>query len=247
MKKLSIFIGISVFSAILLANNVADTRISFYTEGPDRYSDGTVVLDGESYALVWSKDGQFDGFTASGRSVDAQDKVLLIAPIAKGGRCPSVLFQVPVAQAEELAGGEYAVYLLDTRISSGESVQPGSSSGVVNAYGSATENVPASSTPTGVTVPELENTPKGQVASTPVGWSGVDTPLFIKAIRVEEEKVFLTVENRKGFMRVSYGADLLSPNLNTPAVETSGESEDVVLEAGKTGEKSFYRVIHTGN
>lgn len=71
MKKLSIFIGISIFSAMLFANNVADTRISFYTEGPDRYSDGTVVLDGESYALVWSKDGQFDGFTASGRSVDA--------------------------------------------------------------------------------------------------------------------------------------------------------------------------------
>jgi len=241
-EKISIFISISIFSAMLFANNIADTRISFHTEGPDRYSDGTVVLDGESYALVWSKDGQFDGFTASGGCVDAQDKVLLIAPIAKGGRCPSVLFQVPVAQAEELAGGKYAVYLLDTRVIDGGDLTP--DNGNINAYGAATEPLPSDGPTAGEIARETVNTPKGQVASIPA-FGG--EKLFIKAIRVEEEKVFLTVENRKGFMRVSYGADLISPNLNTPAVETSGESEDVVLKAGKTGEKSFYRVIHTGN
>ena len=44
-----------------------DTLIAFSTKGPDRYADGTTVLDGECYALVWSIDGNFDGFSADGR------------------------------------------------------------------------------------------------------------------------------------------------------------------------------------
>lgn len=81
--------------AVAFANSVSDARLSFSTKGPDRYADGSVVLDGECYALVWSKDGNFDGFAANGECIDDCDRIVLIAPIAKDGRCPSVLFQIP--------------------------------------------------------------------------------------------------------------------------------------------------------
>lgn len=68
------------------AGNAADTLITFSTcgAGPDRYADGEAVMDGECYALVWSKDGVFEGLQADGVPVDANDKVVLVAPKVGG-------------------------------------------------------------------------------------------------------------------------------------------------------------------
>ena len=114
MKKLMIALGVAglAFAASAAVN---DTLISFSTPGPDTYKDGTVVQDGECYALVWSADGVFEGVKADGTPVDANDQVVLVAPIAKDGKCPAMLFQVDAAKATTLAGGTYGVYLLDTR------------------------------------------------------------------------------------------------------------------------------------
>ena len=94
---------------------VNDTLITFSTPGVDTYKDGTAVLDGECYALVWSADGAFEGVKADGTPVDANDQVVLVAPVAKDGKCPELVYQVDAATAKALAGGQYAVYLLDTR------------------------------------------------------------------------------------------------------------------------------------
>ena len=107
------------FVGSAFANGVDDARVSFSTKGPDCYADGSVVMDGECYALIWSKDGNFNGFDANGECIDPEDKIVLLAPVAKNGRCPPVLFQIPAAEAENLKNGQYAVYLLDTRVSSG--------------------------------------------------------------------------------------------------------------------------------
>ena len=45
--------------------------IGFSTKGPDRSADGTPVLDGEVYALVWTRSGTaFAGFNVDGTLVD---------------------------------------------------------------------------------------------------------------------------------------------------------------------------------
>lgn len=113
MKKLMTVLCAGLAFAAMAAVN--DTLISFSTPGPDTYKDGTAVQDGECYALVWSADGVFEGVKADGTPVDANDQVVLVAPVAKGGKCPALLFQVDAEKAATLADGKYGVYLLDTR------------------------------------------------------------------------------------------------------------------------------------
>lgn len=116
------FAKISLFSAVILAAcgafaDAANTLITFSTPGPDTYADGATVKDGEIYALVWSADGKFEGFTAEGDAADPADKVIFKAPLAKDGHCGLTLFQIDSKVAP--VGGEYAVYLLDTRAGNG--------------------------------------------------------------------------------------------------------------------------------
>lgn len=62
---------------------ITDYVATFSTPGPDRYADGTVVADGECYALVWSPKGStFAGFSADGTTVSSADCVVLAAPLA---------------------------------------------------------------------------------------------------------------------------------------------------------------------
>ena len=120
MKKIMAMLGVAGLAVASYAA-VNDTLITFSTPGPDVYGDGTAVLPGECYALVWSADGVFDGINADGSTVDANDKVVLVADIAKqdaagNGYCPLVVYQVDAELAKTLEGGQYAVYLLDTRV-----------------------------------------------------------------------------------------------------------------------------------
>lgn len=114
MKKLLMVLGIAGLS-FAAVGAVNDTLITFSTPGPDTYKDGTVVQDGECYALVWSADGVFEGVKADGTPVDANDQVVLVASVAKDGKCPPLVYQVDAEKAKSLAGGVYGVYLLDTR------------------------------------------------------------------------------------------------------------------------------------
>ena len=128
-------------SPLFAAQN--DTLISFSTNGPDKYMDGSQVLDGECYALVWTPSGEtFGGFAADGSLVKSTDKLVLAAGLAKGGCCPMTLFEVDAAVADQYKNGEFAVYLVDTRVkgAAGEvSVgMSGTKIGLVNAAGLAT-------------------------------------------------------------------------------------------------------------
>ena len=99
---------------------MTDKVLRFSTPGKDRYADGSVVRDGECYALVWSPAGaSFSGFNADGTATSPADRVVLAAPLAKDGRCRDAIFQIPAAEYAELAGGEWAVCLVDTRLMNG--------------------------------------------------------------------------------------------------------------------------------
>lgn len=116
IKKIFALAAVSTMASFAFAD-AANTLITFSTPGPDKYADGETVKDGEIYALVWSTDGKFDGFTAEGEAADPADKVIFKAPLAKDGRCGLTLFQIDSKVAPQ--GGEYAVYLLDTRAGNG--------------------------------------------------------------------------------------------------------------------------------
>ena len=113
MKKLVSMVSMLAAGA-LFAIPVPDVDcITFSTAGTDTYDDGvTTVLDGECYALVWSADGVFEGIKADATPVDANDKVVYIGALAKGGKCQTVVFQIADGFVD---GGQFDVFLLDTR------------------------------------------------------------------------------------------------------------------------------------
>ena len=95
---------------------VDNVAITFSTPGPDTYRDGRTVLDGECYALVWTPTGAaFGGIAADGAAV-SPSKLVLKAPVAKGGRCPRILFEIDENYVKaNCPGGTWNVVLLDTR------------------------------------------------------------------------------------------------------------------------------------
>lgn len=111
MKKLLTAASVLASALALQAIDVKYSAVTFSTQGPDKYADGTTVLDGEVYAIVWSADG-FDGFNADGSLVDANDKLVAALPFAEGGRCPDTVLNVAEGLYE---GGSFGLYLLDTR------------------------------------------------------------------------------------------------------------------------------------
>ena len=117
MKKLTLMMGVAGLALASLAA-VNDTLISFSTPGPDTYLDGTEVRDGECYALVWTEGAQFGGINTDGTCVNEDDAIVLLAPLAKNGKCPPVVFEIDSAvyAAKNYAKGKFGVYLLDTRV-----------------------------------------------------------------------------------------------------------------------------------
>lgn len=109
-----------VTCAVCAFGSIQDKLARFSTPGPDRYADGSIVRDGECYALVWSPKGAtFAGFNADGTAISANDRVVFAAPLALEGKCRDSLFQIPADEYAELEGGEWAVCLVDTRMANG--------------------------------------------------------------------------------------------------------------------------------
>ena len=249
MKKLVTMIGVAGLAFAATAA-IDDALLSFSTVGPDKYSDGTTVLDGECYALVWTKNGAtFGGIAADGTAVSETDEIVLVAPVAQGGRCPNVLFQIDSATADRLADGTYGVYLLDTRVTADGTTKPaGVKNGklnLVNGYGLATEATKVGkATAGGVTTAAEKETEGGQaVAAGAAAPKDVAQPK-ITSIKIEGEYVRLTVQNLPGFMRVSSGADVSANDAQGAAQETDGKTDEVILYAPKAaGTSGFFKVI----
>lgn len=242
-----ILTALTVFAAACAHSaSVDDVCIAFSTKGPDCYADGTRVLDGECYALVWTRDGVFEGFSADGECTDANDRIVLVAPVAKDGRCPEILFQVSKEDAESLDGGKYAVYLLDTRVASGSVVKPrGTANGkieLMNGYGAVTATLAFDKEANLNVATENESLDGGQVASGVSKAPDCRQPK-IKNVDIKGDKVYLTVENLPGFMRVQGGKDVKTFDTTGFAMATDGESGEVILVAPKKGASGFYKVI----
>lgn len=232
----------SVLFANLYANSVEDSAIVFSTVGPDKYADGSTVLDGELYALVWTKDGVFEGFSADGKANDEKDKILIVAPLAKNGRCPKVMFQIPAADAVEY--GKYDVFLMDTRVvaASGVVTPRGAANGeakLVNGFGRVPAKIVLSDGSSKAEEAAVANLNSAAPKNT--------RQPRVKAMRIEGDEVVLTVENIPGYMRVQSGRDASTADLTGVALETPASGDTVTIKAPKVGESGFYRVIHNGS
>ena len=249
MKKLMTIIGV-VGLAFAATAAIDDALLAFSTVGPDKYADGTTVLDGECYALVWTQNGAtFGGIAADGTAVAETDKIVLVAPVAKGGRCPNVLFQIDSAMADALADGTYGVYLLDTRVVADGVTKPaGVKNGkpsLVNGYGLATEATKVGKATAGgaMTAVEKETAGGQAVAAGAAAPKGVKQP-NITSLKIEGDYVKLTVQNLPGFMRVSSGANVSADDTQGAAQATDGKSNEVILYAPKAaGGSGFFKVI----
>lgn len=119
MKMNKIFaLAALVFSASGAFADAANVLVSFSTTA-DFYADGKPVADGEWYALCWS-DGVFDGLKLDCTPVDANDKVCIVASLAKGGKCPFTIFQIDSKSDKCQRSGTYTVVMLDTRGTNGK-------------------------------------------------------------------------------------------------------------------------------
>lgn len=223
-KKLAV-IGVVCAVAYGALADAANTLISFSSEGPDKYADGTVVLDGEWYALVWSKDGVFEGVTTACKPVDPNDAVVLVAPLATGGHCPFVVFQIDSKSADARANGVYAVYLLDTRSADRKSVAAKGADGrpdLVNAaVGQAAYAATGSSVGGSVAVSEKLSAPWAESEVV-----GTDVAPTIKAIVIENAKVKLTVANMLPGVKYNVKMGAAPDSLSAYALEVPKTSKD---------------------
>ena len=239
MKKL-LFVAMMLAAGICLAA-ANDTILTFSTQGPDTYGDGSTVLDGERYALVWVKDGAaFAGLTADCKPLADTTKVIAVAPLAKGGRCPETVFEIDADYAETLKGGSFALYLLDTRVENGKlaSASRRDADGTaelptsVNAVGQASGSTSPSTSPS--------TSSASAVALATVGvYTEVDAPT-IATMEVKGEKIELKVsgmvENHDYF--VVPGS---SPSDFMPALATRPEGDTFTFDAPK--DAPFFKVI----
>ena len=239
MKKIMFALGVIGLSVAAVAA-VNDTLLMFSTQGPDKYADGTQVLDGECYALCYVTDAAAFAIKGDGTAA-AGGEVLLTAPVAKDGRCPNLLYVVDAAKADSLAGGAYGVYLLDTRVPKAEGgytvagVENGKAK-VVNGAGAVAEG--------GTTGAEATDTiaqlPAAAASGAVTALSVIDQPK-ITAIKVDGANIKLTVADLSpaADYQVTTGADVA--DVSKPVASTvDGSTFTVSKDAGK-----FFKVIGT--
>ena len=237
--------------ALVAATAVAapgDLAFRFSSVGPDTYADGSEVLPGECYALVWTRDGAtFAGFAADGTAANPADSaVLMLAPVAAKGpngmRCPPVLFQLDAELAAPyVSGGALTVCLVDTRLAGNAALAGLNADGapkLVNAWGT----VPGATVSSSGFAAAAEGTMgAGDVSAVPEG-----TPQpRITAIRKVGDKAYLTVAGTVPYLQYNAAA------AETPSAVWDGANaaeapkngvvgEDVILVVPAKGEKAFY-------
>ena len=227
------FIALCALGATRLWADASNLMISFSTVGPDKYANGSVVKDGEWYVLTWSK-GVFAGFNADLTPVNPEDKVLLAAPLAEGGRCSHTFFQLNPTLIQN--GGHYQVYLLDTRDGKGNPCKPG------------TDGLPK--------IVNGSNAAGGEVAkdvsgfgSTTAGWDETAVQAtelkIVDFVSLAEDNVQLTVSGMLPSVRynVKWGKDLnaVSAYVFPPNNLPTGENANIIVKKPNT-DKAFFTI-----
>ena len=252
LKKIVMLLAIT-FCLACVYGSMQDKLARFSTLGPDCYADGTIVRDGECYALVWSPTGTtFSGFNADGTPVSSNDRVVLAGALAQGGRCRDAVFQIPAKEYEALEGGEWAVCLVDTRRVDG--VPAGVKDGKpvrVNRWGVVFD---------GVTITDAASARPRLAAATPGGTrssasavratnlSAVPQNLLppqITAIELADGEVWLAVDGTVPYLDYtiisSETPNDFKPDYFSEVVEGDGRSE-IAIGTIQSAKRRFFKV-----
>jgi len=229
-----------------------DTLVAFSTPGPDRYADGTAVKDGECYALVWTRAGAaFAGISADGKAVGDDSKVLVYAPVAKGGRCPTVVFEIDAELAAAYAGGAYGVYLCDTRLADGRvgGLTAAGAPVAVNGWGKGSGEP---GTGSGSSFVDLQAPASTLVSVTAKSELPADAPKpQVTSVRVVGANVVLTVKGTLPCLQ--YAASEVGvggraqdagpgPSASAAAQGAATVDGEITVIVPKRGDSGFYRV-----
>ena len=252
----ALFCCMAAVSAFAGANDVV---LTFSSEGPDKYADGTTVLDGECYALVWRPAGSAGfAFAADGTAADAsRGEVVLTLPVAKGGRCPAVAFQIDAAFAKARENGTWGLYLLDTRTvaANGAVSLAGTANGRARAVNAASEvsgaavavNVKVENGATAsATAPQTVAASGAAVASTATAVPADAPRPTVKGIRVEGDYVYVTVGNTAPYLQYNLAAgtdpaDLGEAKAAKNPVNGNADGDIILVAPAKDG-GAFFRV-----
>ena len=246
MKKTALFCVVAGLALGALAGD--GLKLKFSSTGPDKYADGTVVADGEVYALVWVKDGaSFAGIKADGSLVDTANNALMAAaPIAKNGRCPTVVYIVDEADAKE--GGSYQVFLLDTRVSTADAEGNVTTAPAGLAKNGALKVVNGSAAVAEATT-DLASTASaaaaGGSAMAPAA-APAEVPVpRIAAVNVVGGKVVVEVANTVPYLQytVSGGKTPAAADQADLAPALNGDADGLTLIVNDPAENRFFKVI----
>jgi len=133
MKKLVCMIA-GLLAAVAFGGGQEDNQfVTVYSNGPDRYMDGSTVLDGEFYAIVWVRKGAaVPAYSADARLLSASSdcKIVTAGRWAKSGGCGVTAVNQRTGKvvrspytwsvsnsdmAYYVANGSFRLCLLDTR------------------------------------------------------------------------------------------------------------------------------------
>lgn len=231
MKK-TIAVLFAVLSTAVFAG-ADDVLITFSTPGPDKYADGTDVLENERYALVWTP-------------AEGEQKIVLAYPGAKkidnadGMHCPPVLFIVDEKDAQNYKNGTWGVYLLDTRNykngADGTSLATVFDEKAVNVKAPVAEGI--------VSAAKMESAANGAVAA---GSYDIPKPT-VTGIKVEGAKVFITIKDIVPCFEytVKSGsnvqAEFVLPKEGEVSSEMAASAKEITLTVDKQEGAQFFRV-----
>ena len=242
LMKFFAFAAIAAMSFGVLAD-AGNHLLSFSTPGPDKYADGATVLDGEWYALVWSADGVFEGLTPSCEAIDANDLVVIVAPLAKDGKCPYTVFQIDSKSPKYKGNGVYSVYLLDTRNADKTAVaakvdgKPASVNGVL-----AEQAYTAVAAEEGGASAKASETSAWGASDYAAGDAELKQPK-IAAIAVEGAKVRITVEDLLPAVKYNIRMGATPEVIETYALETPATGVSAANFEIDAGDAKFFRVV----
>ena len=190
MKKLvSMVMGLAAAAAFAIPMPEVQV-LTFSVTGAETYADGSTLADGECYALVWAKDGEFDGINADGTAKAADEEVLYIGTIDKDS---TVSFQI---EDGFKSGGAFDIWILDTRVfengevkSIGKSGDKVTVSKAVKATTAAVQVAGSQSAPTAI-----GGVPGGAVVNVPTAPANVPQLRFT-SIKLDGDYVVMEAED----------------------------------------------------
>ena len=243
----NILAAAAVLSSAAAFSAANDAMVSFSTKGPDKYADGATVLDGECYALVWTAPNSA-GLAVAADGTASGGEIVLAAPVAKGGRCPKVIFEVNADDmAKKYKGGSWSVLLLDTRRWGADGVArpAGTVAGKVTLV-NATGEVSGGSVNVATASSSSVSAVAAAVASATAVPEGTPSPT-ITGIRVEGANVFVSVKGTVPYLQygLSSGStpDAVTEGVSeTPQTGASAPDEEIVLVAPAKSGGAFFKV-----